>query len=312
MLPVLFTLGPISISSFGFFVALGFLAAVYIIWRFIQVYELDKEAVLDLILLTFFGGLIGARLLFILENFAAFQAFSQFFLINRYPGLSFWGSLLIGVPTLWFFSRRTRVNFWQILDVGAIALLLATTIGDIGCFLGGCAYGVASNWFFATPVVGLIGKRLPVSLIEALLLWLVFVYLYQKALRFHFLGKIFSLSLIYLGVIRLILSPLRGDSRPLGRFINTNQLLSVLAIGLGVYLFYARSKRSILADLKGLLMTISSSRKRTQALIQLRRQLYSTQVSLTIGLNKSLTRAGILARRLQRRLNVKTTPKEFS
>ncbi len=73
MLPVLFSTGGLSISSFGFFLSLGFIYGVFLIWRLSRAWDINEEKVLDLVLLIFLGGFLGARLYFILEH-------SEFFL----------------------------------------------------------------------------------------------------------------------------------------------------------------------------------------------------------------------------------------
>src|SRR3989338_4748416 len=91
MWPVLFNIGKIPVSSFGLFLALGFLLATFLVWRLARAWDLNEEKVLDLILLTFFGSLIGARLFFIALNFEYFAIdLSRIILLTNYPGMSFW------------------------------------------------------------------------------------------------------------------------------------------------------------------------------------------------------------------------------
>jgi prolipoprotein diacylglyceryltransferase len=113
-------------------------------------------------------------------------------------------------------------------------------LGDLGCFLGGCSVGVKSS-FLGLPVVGAIGNRFPVQLIEAVVLLFVLSRVWPKAKRFHFHGKIASLVLIYLGLIKLLLEPLRAIHQG-GYF------LSVVTVMLGVFIFYKTSKRNFKVD----------------------------------------------------------------
>jgi len=165
MLPVLFSIGPITVSSFGFFLSLAFLFATFLLWRLAHGWDLNEEKILDLIILSFFGGLIGARIFFIMLNFNLFSFdLGKMLLVTKYPGLNFWGGFLGGWLTLNFFTRRFKMDFWQVADLAAIGLLGGLILGDLGCFLGGCSFGVPSNSFFAVPMVGVIGKRFPVQL----------------------------------------------------------------------------------------------------------------------------------------------------
>ena len=141
MLPVLFTVGPISVSSFGFFLSIGFLFATFLVWRLARAWQFDEEKTLDLILLAFFGGVIGARILFFILNFTFFSDdLTKVVLITKYPGLNFWGGFLGGLLTLSFFANRFKLNFYQVADLAAVGFLAGLVLGDVGCFFGGCGY----------------------------------------------------------------------------------------------------------------------------------------------------------------------------
>ena len=101
MFPTLLTIGSFSLSSFGVFLALAFLFGVFLIWRLSRAWDLDEEKILDLMLLTFLGGLVGARLFFGLINILAVKwgynevkIFLIWFDILAYlffVGLAIWG-----------------------------------------------------------------------------------------------------------------------------------------------------------------------------------------------------------------------------
>ena len=253
MFPVLFGVEGISISSLGGFLAAGFLLSIFLIWRLARAWDLDEEKVLDLILLTFVGGLIFSRLYFILENFQFFGlSFLKWMHIFKYPGFSFWGGILGGWLTLFIFARRFKLDFWQVADIASVGLLGGLILSDLGCFFGGCSVGLRSNLFFAVPMVGVIGKRLPVQAIEALLLSLILVRIWSKATHFHIRGKIVSLTLISIGVIKLLLEPFK-ELRGLGFYFDT------LLIVLGTTIFYRVTRRDIVKDLQNAPQLIKTS-----------------------------------------------------
>jgi len=138
MLPILFTIGSWPVSSFGLFLVAALFAASFVIWRLTKVYDFDGEQVIDIILLTFFGALIFARIYFIVTHPSLFEenGFLKMILINRYPGLSFWGGFIGGMISLIFVVRNFKLNFWQIADFATVGLLLGLSIGSLGCFLG--------------------------------------------------------------------------------------------------------------------------------------------------------------------------------
>lgn len=306
MHPVILSIGSLSISSFGLFLMLGFLTAAFVCWRLAKTYDLSEEKILDLVILTFLGGLLGARIYFVVTHWSLFQDLGRAILLNRYPGLSFWGGLVGGALALKFFTSRTKLNFWQVADFGAVGLILGLALGDLGCFFGGCGYGVSSNLIIATSVVGLVGKRFPISVFESLALLFLFFYFYRQVVRFHFGGKIVSLTLMFLGVIKLITEFFRGDSQSLPYFsgISFGHIFSLALFGFGVVIFYRRSKRNYKNDLKAAEEVFTSAKRRETVLSKIGKNWYNHKVGLKVQIKKIGA--------LRRKLNVKPTPAKFS
>ncbi len=246
MFPTLLSIGSFALSSYGVFLALGFLFGVFLIWRLSRAWDLDEEKILDLTLLTFLGAIIASRLYFGLENIAFFaQSPWKIIFINKYPGFSFWGAFLGGWLTLFYLTRRQRTDFWQIADIAVVGFLGGLIISDIGCFLGGCGAGGATKSFLGVSMVGLIGKRWPVQLFEAVFFSLALMNVWNKATHFHQRGKIVSISLIFIGAIKLILTPFKEKSN--------DYIFSILMLVLGLTIFYKITRRNIFNDLKSLL-----------------------------------------------------------
>lgn len=242
MFPVLLTVGNINISSFGVFLGLGFLSGIFLIWRLSRAWDLDEEKVLDLTVLASLTGLFGARIYFVLENWPIFSdKLLNIIVFTRAPGFSFLGGLLGGVLGLMYFTKRFKVDFWQFADIASVGFLAGVIFGNLGCFFGGCNIGVASS-FLSFPMVGAIGKRFAVQVLESLLLFIVLLKLYAFATHFHQRGKIASLSLIYFGLIKVTTEPLRA--------LHEGFLLSLAMVVLGVTIYYRVMKKSLISDLK--------------------------------------------------------------
>lgn len=305
MLPVLLTIVGVPISSFGLFMAVAFLVSLVVIWRVARSYDFNEEKILDLSMLTFFGALIGARIYFVLLNTVIFDDWTKILLINRYPGLSFWGGLLGGLLTLRFFCQRLKVSFWQMADFTAVAALIGLVLGDIGCFLGGCEYGIPSSSVFATTVVGLVGKRFPVAVLESLLLLVVFFWLWKQAIRFHFAGKIVALFMILIGVIKFFLEFYRGDSTLVLSWISLGHLFSLMSAVLGTVIFYSQSRRSWQSDLQYLLTLPMRPDEQRILLLTLRKGWYNQRVLWALKMDQGW-------RSLKRKLHVKSTPEHIN
>lgn len=278
MLPVLFSMGKFNVSSFGIFLALGFLLGVFLIWRLGRAWDLDEEKVLDLSLLTFLGGLIGARLYFVLEHLSFFaDSPLSVILINKFPGFSFWGGFLGGWLSLYFFSKRFKMNFWQLADIALVGFLGGLILSNIGCLLGGCNAGVLSKAFFAVNIEGLVGKRWPVPAVEAILLSLALMRIWSLATHFHQRGKIVSLGFIYIGIIELILVPVRQNQ--------SKVIFPLVLTVLGLIIYYRVTRKNPLTHLKMmgkfLGAVITSSEIRKQLIQSLGKSWYNQKTNIS-------------------------------
>lgn len=312
MLPVIANFGPLIISSFGLFLALGLLLGIFVIFKTATIFEIDQEKILDLSLLSFFGGLIGARFYFVIFHWSQIGGVMSAVFLNRFPGLSIWGGLIGASLTLWYFSKRAKLDFFQVADFISVGALLGLVLGDIGCLLGGCMYGLPSKLPLATKVVGVLDKRLPTPLFESLLLFLTFLYLYKLVTKYHPHGKVLSLFLIFLGVVKFITAFLRGDEKLVFfGWLNLTRYLPLLIFGLGLALFYRQTKRSARNDLIFVLGLATSPRNRKITSVALKKSWYNYKVSWKIAIQKQIRNTNLIFKKLKRRLNVRSTPQEL-
>ncbi|MGB9706843.1 MAG: prolipoprotein diacylglyceryl transferase family protein, partial [Microgenomates group bacterium] len=94
MLPVLFSLGPVTVYTFGFFLAVGFFLAAFIIWRRLRDLGFREEKIIDGIIFSAAWGILVSRLFFVFQNLNNFGLSpGRWVLIGRYPGFSFWGAV---------------------------------------------------------------------------------------------------------------------------------------------------------------------------------------------------------------------------
>lgn len=307
MLPVLFSFGSISVSSFGLFLALGFIYGTFLVWRLARAWELNEEKVLDLTLLTFFGGLIGSRIYFIIENFEVFDSLSKMILITKYPGFSFWGAFLGGWLTLYIFVKRFKMDFLSIIDMAAIGFLGGLIWGNFGCFLGGCGAGIGSDLFFAVNMVELVGRRFPVQALEGLMLIFLLYRIWPLAIRFHPAGKIASTLLVYIGAVKFATEFLRVNS--------SGVFFPLILVLLGITISYQISKRNLLSDVKTLPsngVRMLTEKYRLKMVLQFLGQNWYNLLNLNLKNNKiiwsiKLQKIG----RTLRRFRVSTHPKDI-
>lgn len=92
----------------------------------------------SIVMVAAVGGIIGAKFFHLLEYP---EELVQFFrapsLSNFLGGLTIYGGLIVGGLAVYFFARRTKINFLHLADATAPGLMLAYGIGRIGCQVSG-------------------------------------------------------------------------------------------------------------------------------------------------------------------------------
>lgn len=129
-------IGPLRIQVWGFFVALGILAAILVGRREVRKRGLDQAIFTDLASWIVIGSMIGARLLHALAYEPASYLADPFRIFRVWEGgMSSFGGFLGAAAAAWLFVRRNKVPFAPYADIACYALPLGYGIGRIGCFL---------------------------------------------------------------------------------------------------------------------------------------------------------------------------------
>src|SRR6202165_5381750 len=140
--PNLFRIGPFLITWHGVFSVLGILAAARLGLWLLQKRGVDTSRGADGVAWMVVIGLIGARLLYVWENFKLFSGgqILRIFAITE-GGISQWGGLFGAMVGAYIWARRSRFSFWKIIDAGGAATMIGLAIGRIGDVINGEAHG---------------------------------------------------------------------------------------------------------------------------------------------------------------------------
>jgi len=253
MNPILLSLGPVKLYSFGIFLFLAALVGSFVIWREGRNEKVDEEKLIDLLINEAIFGLIGARIYFLVFHFQDFGVnVFKWLLIFHFPGLDFIGMLFGGLVGLWFFSRRQELSFWQLGDMIVLGVAIGESIGRIGAFFSGTAYGTISNLPWAVPMIGLVGRRQPVQIYEAIVALIIFISLFKLkkifAAKKYISGLILLYYFLFFGIGRFLIEFLRSDSIYFSDW-RVNQIVCLIIIIFSALLLYNRMERSLKGDL---------------------------------------------------------------
>jgi phosphatidylglycerol:prolipoprotein diacylglycerol transferase len=203
----------------------------------------DNDGIIFL-LLTSIGVFAGGRILYsmvnyrisiqVIKNISGINSFNDFLgAVNLiWGGSVFYGGLLGGILAAVIIFRK-RPQYRYLLDYVTPAIPLFHFFGRIGCFLGGCCFGIQSSFgftFHRSIVVEANGiNRFPVQLLEALVNLVLFFILDVFRRKNLFRQNIIYLYLLFYSIARFFIEFLRGDAyRGFFFFLSTSQIISIL------------------------------------------------------------------------------------
>ena len=259
MVPSFVLLGK-EIGTYTVMATAGILIAGWFACRMAKRRGLDPNDMLVTLLIAAIGVLLGSHLLYGLTNLPTIVALirspgqvDSFFrllqwLFYLFGGSVFYGGLLGGLAAGAIYLRHKGLPLGPFGDIAAPAIALFHCFGRIGCFLGGCCYGVEVSWGI-TYSHALIPQangvpRLPVQLIESGFNLLLFCLLYALLRR----GRLRSrLLLLYCSIYpagRFVLEFFRGDAyRGIWFGLSTSQWISLLLLLVSLVIWIVHGAR---------------------------------------------------------------------
>ena len=153
-----------------------------------------------------------------------------------FGGMVFYGGFIGGALGVIVYCKKIdkSLNTNEFLDIYAVLIPLFHTFGRIGCFLGGCCYGIESEFGFTVndnklnPFINGV-NRLPIQLIESgcnLLIFLFILYLFKKDFM---KDRLIYIYMIIYPVVRFVLEFFRGDEYRGFLFgLSTSQWISIV------------------------------------------------------------------------------------
>jgi phosphatidylglycerol:prolipoprotein diacylglycerol transferase len=259
--PFQFNVGPLQFTAFGIAVVLGFVVAQMISQQEMARRGYDPTPIGDMIIGAVIGGLLGAKLYFVvvLGNWDA--------LFTR-GGFVFWGGLIGGTIGVLAIARYKKVPIPRVLEVGAPSLAAAYAVGRTGCWGVGDDYGrpwdgpLAVQFPQGAPpsTAGVMSREFgvefppgtdpatvvavhPTQLYEVGMAMLMFALLWRLRRHPHKEGWLFGVYCVLAGIERFIVEFFRAKDDRLALGLTVAQVIAIAAVAIGVTIIYVRRAR---------------------------------------------------------------------
>lgn len=212
-------LGPITLRTFGLFVAAGIVLGTWLFLRYVRERGLDASELTRLATWIVALGLVGSRLIYVVTHLDRFVDDPLAAFAVWEGGLQFSGAFLVAIVLLWWWGRRhPDVSTLLISDGVVYGLTPGLILGRIGCYAVGEHLGGPTSFFLGVEYRGgetregplVVGETIHnTALYEMLLLIPLFVLLHLLSRRDVPPGTLTGTFLLWYGVQRFATDFLR-------------------------------------------------------------------------------------------------------
>ncbi|MFA5109742.1 MAG: prolipoprotein diacylglyceryl transferase [Patescibacteria group bacterium] len=259
--PVLFTLGPINLYWYGFFIVLGIIAALATTFLLAKYHNIKTDTVFDLSLWLIIGGIAGARVYDIILELPYYLQNPLQTLAVWQGGLAIHGGIIAGIIITWFFAKKHRINFWRLTALTVPGLAIAQAIGRWGNYFNQELFGLPTALPWGIPIdlwhrpwqyssslyfqPTFLYESLGCLAIGLILVVLNICFLKKQKLNAYFYIWSTALFMILYSILRFSLEFIRSDKTPYLFGLRWPQIVSLAIIILFslILIYYARRQK---------------------------------------------------------------------
>lgn len=154
MHPILFQIGSIKIGSYGVMLSIAFISAFLLVNKQFKKANVSVDLAWDLHFLAIFGGMVGSRIMYILENIPEFLKDPTHMMFLSTTGFSVLGGYVLAFALCFWRVKKSGEHFFKLADLYAPGLALGYVLGRLGCvFAGDGCYGIPCKlpWAMSFP-----------------------------------------------------------------------------------------------------------------------------------------------------------------
>jgi len=239
--------------SYSFFSVVGvtFASSLFILLLLKHGYSIPRYT--KIFLLSGIGMLLGAKLFGFLTGLYIAFANNEPISLRTFldTGIVFYGGLIGFLLSFLFICKKWNKKIeYRVVDIAVVCIPLFHFWGRLGCFFGGCCYGIETqssfSIFYTTKIKEdiITATRMPIQLIEATGNLVIFIFLLLLLNFGIFKKQLLKLYLFMYAIMRIILEFFRGDlTRGIYHGVSFSQIVSfVIIMACSITLFTKKEK----------------------------------------------------------------------
>lgn len=259
----MFSLGPLQIKWYGFFVALAMLVALFITLKIGEKRKIKKEILLDLFFWAILFGILGARLYDVILELPFYLKNPGQIIKIWEGGLAIHGGIIAGLLVVIFFAKKEKISFWKLGAISVPALALAQAIGRFGNYFNQELFGLPTTLPWGIPIAQ-VNRPLeflnanyfhPTFIYESigsLLIFIILIFITYKQIKLKDERKnefdilLVSLYMLLYSILRFSLEFIRIDYSPTIFGLRAPQVISLIMALIAIFIItktYAISKK---------------------------------------------------------------------
>lgn len=235
--PIIFSIGHFHLRWYSLIIMLAISVGLWLVMREAKRKSLSQDLISDLSGWVILGGLIGARMLHVIDHWTDVFSKDPSRIFKVWEGgLAIWGAILGGLIMLSIFAWRKKLNLIRLLDTFAPGVVMGQAIGRIACIITGDSVGKPTNGPFGlaytnpeamVPQLGV--YYLPTPIYEILLNASIFIILWRlRRLRLPD-GALFLIYLSLYSFGRFFIT-FMSAYREIAFGLNQAQLISLISL----------------------------------------------------------------------------------
>lgn len=240
MYPILFALGPVEIHTSSLLLSIGFIIAIVLLIKNIQLQRISMEFLMKHYFLFFIVGILGARFFYILIHFESYrETYPQNLFMSAFKiwdkNMSLAGGILSVILILIYYAKKENENILKWLDAITNPTLIIFIFYHIGNFLEGANYGMetllpwgivfeSANVKYTVPI----HPTQIYALLYTILIFIILKIMKKKRNTFKIDGQYFFHALAFYSFFLFVEGFFRGDDTFMFGTLRIEQLLGAI------------------------------------------------------------------------------------